>query len=342
MMDVKALMRKNIRELAPYSTARDEYQGELGIYLDANENPYDNGFNRYPDPYQRVLKGRISQIKGVPTDRIFIGNGSDEPIDLVFRVFCDPGVHNAVSIAPTYGMYKVAAATNAVEMREVQLGPDFSLDTERLLAAADKDSRLLFLCSPNNPSGNSFPAGEIERVIRAFPGIVVLDEAYIDFAARPGFLSRLEEFPNLVILQTLSKAWGMAGLRLGLAFAREEIIETLTRVKYPYNINVITQQAVLRQLENPIGEQLREIVAERGRIEKALEGMPVVRKLYPSDANFILIRVDRPREIYDRLIEAGIIVRDRSRIAGCEGCLRITVGTPGENDRLIEIMKEFA
>lgn len=338
-MDIKALLRKNIRELAPYSTARDEYQGELGIYLDANENPYDNGYNRYPDPYQKVLKQRISQIKGVPVDQIFIGNGSDEPIDLVFRLFCDPGVHNAVSIAPTYGMYKVAASINGVEMREVQLGPGFSLEPEKLLAAADGNTRLLFLCSPNNPTANSFPQEAIEKILLEFPGMVILDEAYIDFAEKPGFLSRLDLFPNLVILQTLSKAWGMAGLRLGLAFAQPLVIDTLTRVKYPYNINVITQQAVLRQLERPVDEQIREIVTQRKRLTEVLGTLPLVRECFPSDANFILIRVDEPRNVYNRLIEAGIIVRDRSRVRGCEGCLRITVGTPVENDRLIETLK---
>ena len=247
-MDIRELLRENIRTLAPYSTARDEYQGELGIYLDANENPYDNNYNRYPDPHQKNLKRRLAEIKGVPVEKIFIGNGSDEPIDLVFRLFCEPRRHNAVSIAPTYGMYKVAAAINDVQMREVQLEPGFTLDAEKLLAATDENTRLLFLCSPNNPSGNCFPKKEIEKVIRRFNGIVILDEAYIDFAGQPGFLSELDEYPNLVILQTLSKAWGMAGLRLGLAFAQPLIVDTLSRVKYPYNINVVTQKIVLEQL----------------------------------------------------------------------------------------------
>ena len=235
----------------PYSTARDEYQGELGIYLDANENPYDNNYNRYPDPHQKNLKRRLAEIKGVPVEKIFIGNGSDEPIDLVFRLFCEPRRHNAVSIAPTYGMYKVAAAINDVQMREVQLEPGFTLDAEKLLAAADENTRLLFLCSPNNPSGNCFPKKEIEKVIRRFNGIVILDEAYIDFAGQPGFLSELDEYPNLVILQTLSKAWGMAGLRLGLAFAQPLIVDTLSRVKYPYNINVVTQKSSSNSCEDP-------------------------------------------------------------------------------------------
>lgn len=341
-MDIKALMRENIRNLAPYSTARDEYQGgELGIFLDANENPYPNGYNRYPDPHQKALKARIATLKGVNPERIFIGNGSDEPIDLLFRVFCEPRVQNAVAIAPSYGMYKVAAATNDVPLREVQLESDFSLEVDKLLAATDENTRLVWLCSPNNPSGNAFPRETIERILREFPGIVALDEAYIDFADRPGFLSRLDEFPNLVVLQTLSKAWGMAGLRLGLAFAGAEVIEILSRVKYPYNINVVTQQLVLEQLEKPVDAQIREIISERKRVEAGLQGLPSVKKLFPSDANFILIRVDDPRGLYDRLIEAGIIVRDRSRIRGCEGCLRITIGTPSENDRLLEILKNL-
>ena len=340
-MDIRELYRPNIRSLAPYSTARDEYRGELGIFLDANENPYDNGCNRYPDPRQRELKRRLSEIKGVAPEKIFVGNGSDEPIDLAFRVFCEPRLHNAVSIAPTYGMYKVAAAINDVQMREVQLEPGFTLDAEKLLAATDENTRLLFLCSPNNPSGNCFPKKEIEKVIRRFNGIVILDEAYIDFAGQPGFLSELDEYPNLVILQTLSKAWGMAGLRLGLAFAQPLIVDTLSRVKYPYNINVVTQKIVLEQLRKSPDAQIAEIVSERGRVLEGLAKNPVIRKIHPTDANFVLVEVDEPRTIYDRLIGAGIIVRDRSRIKGCEGCLRITIGTPEENDRLLETLKKL-
>lgn len=340
-MDIRELLRENIRTLAPYSTARDEYQGELGIYLDANENPYDNNYNRYPDPHQKNLKRKLAEIKGVPVEKIFIGNGSDEPIDLVFRLFCEPRRHNAVSIAPTYGMYKVAAAINDVQMREVQLEPGFTLDAEKLLAATDENTRLLFLCSPNNPSGNCFPKKEIEKVIRRFNGIVILDEAYIDFAGQPGFLSELDEYPNLVILQTLSKAWGMAGLRLGLAFAQPLIVDTLSRVKYPYNINVVTQKIVLEQLRKSPDAQIAEIVSERGRVLEGLAKNPVIRKIHPTDANFVLVEVDEPRTIYDRLIGAGIIVRDRSRIKGCEGCLRITIGTPEENDRLLETLKKL-
>ena len=325
-MDIRNLIRENIRNLAPYSTARDDYQGtELSIALDANENPYDNGVNRYPDPRQKALKARLS----------------DEPIDLVYRVFCEPKVHNAVAIAPTYSMYKVAAEINDVEVREVQLEEDFSLDADKLLAATDANTRLLWLCSPNNPTANSFPTATIERIIREFAGIVVLDEAYIDFAAEPGFLSRLGEFPNLIVLQTLSKAWGMAGLRLGLAFADPLIVATLSNVKYPYNVNGPTQQTVLERLAGSPAAQVAEILSERRRVAAALQPMKVVRKLYPSDANFVLVKVDEPRKVYDRLIAAGIIVRDRSRMQGCEGCLRITIGTPEENTRLLEVMAQL-
>jgi len=340
-MDIRTLFRDNIRSLAPYSTARDEYEGELGIYLDANESPYENGYNRYPDPHQKTLKRKIAEIKGVAAERIFIGNGSDEPIDLVFRIFCEPRRHNAVSIAPTYGMYKVAAAINDIEMREVPLEAGFALDPDKLLAAADENTRLLFICSPNNPTGNCFPAEAIERIVRTFRGIVVLDEAYIDFAEEDGFLGRIGEFPNLVVLQTLSKAWGMAGLRLGLAFACEEIVGTMGRVKYPYNINVVTQRTVLEELRHGIAGRVAEIRSERRRVAEALAAAPTVRRIYPSDANFLLVETTAPRKIYGRLIESGVIVRDRSRMPLCEGCLRITIGTPQENDRLIEIFKNL-
>ncbi|MDR2682357.1 MAG: histidinol-phosphate transaminase [Dysgonamonadaceae bacterium] len=341
MIDPLSFVRKNILELAPYSTARDEYSGPLGIYVDANENPYNNHYNRYPDPHQRLLKERLSQIKRVPVPRIFIGNGSDEPIDLVFRVFCEPGQDNAVSIAPTYGMYKVAAAINHIAMREVRLRDDFSLDIEALLAAADDHTKLLFLCSPNNPTGNSFPAEAIESLIRQFQGVVVLDEAYIDFAETPGFLSRLAEFPNLIILQTLSKAWGLAGLRIGLAFAREDITGILSRVKYPYNVNGIAQQIVLEQLNKNIEPQALEIRSQRKAVEEQLAAIPFIRRIYPSDANFLLVRVDDPRAVYNQLIAQGIIVRDRSTMPGCAGCLRITIGTPEENRQIIEALRSM-
>lgn len=340
-MDIRELYRPNIRSLAPYSTARDEYRGELGIFLDANENPYDNGCNRYPDPRQRELKRRLSEIKGVAPEKIFVGNGSDEPIDLAFRVFCEPRLHNAVSIAPTYGMYKVAAAINDVPMREVPLEPDFSLDERKLLAATDGDTRLLLLCSPNNPTGNCFPRAQIERIVRTFPGIVVLDEAYIDFASEPGFLARLGEFENLIVLQTLSKAWGMAGLRLGLAFASAPVAALFARVKYPYNINCLAQAAVAERLSFDIAGQVAQLRAEREAIARALAACPAIERVYPSEANFVLVRTPAPGRLYDALIAAGVIVRNRSHIPGCEGCLRITVGRPDENARMLETVKNF-
>lgn len=342
MRPLAELVRPNIRTLAPYSTARDEYGGQrIDVWLDANESPYDNGVNRYPDPRQQRLREVLAARKGVATDRIFIGSGSDEAIDLAYRIFCRPGIDNAVSIAPTYGMYRVAAAVNDVELREVPLGDDFSLPVERLLAAADERSKLLWLCSPNNPTGNAFPAQEIESLLRRFDGIVVLDEAYIDFADGGGFLPRLGEFPNLIVLQTLSKAWGMAGLRLGLAFASEEIAGLFGRVKYPYNINTLTQRAVAESLRRDISAQVAAIRAERSRLAAALAACPCIGQVYPSEGNFLLVKTAAPDPLYRELVAAGVIVRNRSRIAGCEGCLRITVGRPEENDRMLETVKNF-
>ena len=342
MRPLDELVRPNIRTLQPYSTARDEYAGgEISTWLDANESPYDNGVNRYPDPHQRELKRRIAALKGVREGQIFLGNGSDEAIDLAYRIFCTPGRDNAVSIAPTYGMYRVAADTNDVEMREVALGDDFALPTDTLLAAADERTKLLWICSPNNPTGNAFPTREIERLLRAFPGMVLLDEAYIDFASEPGFLSRLDEFPNLIILQTLSKAWGMAGLRLGLAFAAEPVAELFARVKYPYNINGPTQREVLKRLSRPITAQVEELRRERLRTARALADCRAVERVYPSEANFLLVRTAAPDRLYEALIRAGVIVRNRSRVAGCAGCLRITVGRPEENDLLIRTIQNF-
>ncbi len=340
-MNIEQLVRDNIRKLAPYSTARDDYQGgELGVFLDANENPYESGYNRYPDPHQKQLKGVISNIKGINTERIFIGNGSDEPIDLLFRVFCDPKVHNAISIAPTYGMYRVSADINDVEMREVALNDDFSLNCEAILGAADQNSRLLFLCSPNNPTGNLLARKDVEYLIEHFKGIVVVDEAYIDFAEDEGFVPSLSKYENLVVLQTLSKAWGMAGLRLGLAFASEYIVGVMSRVKYPYNINIVTQQLVEELLQNPIDGVIEEITAERERVAEAIAHSQRVKIIYPSDANFLLIKAERATELYNELIAEGVIVRDRSRVVGCADCLRITIGTPTENDRVIELLTQ--
>lgn len=342
MRPLEELVRPNIRALKPYSTARDEFSGgEITTWLDANENPYDNGVNRYPDPHQKLLKQKIAALKGVREEQVFIGNGSDEAIDLCYRIFCRPGVDNAVSIAPTYGMYRVAADINDVEMREVPLGADFSLPADALLAAADERTRLLWLCSPNNPTGNAFPAAGIERLLREFDGMVVLDEAYVDFADGAGFLPRLDEFPNLIVLQTLSKAWGMAGLRIGLAFAAREVAALFSRVKYPYNIPGPTQRAAEEMLGRDLTPQIAEIRSERRRLASELASCPCIERVYPSQTNFLLVRTPAPDALYDALIEAGIIVRNRSRAAGCEGCLRLTVGTPAENDRLLRTVKTF-
>lgn len=342
MRPLAELVRPNIRTLAPYSTARDEYGGQrIDVWLDANESPYDNGVNRYPDPRQQRLRELLAARKGIATDRIFIGSGSDEAIDLAYRIFCRPGIDNAVSIAPTYGMYRVAAAVNDVELREVPLGNDFSLPVERLLAAADERSKLLWLCSPNNPTGNAFPDREIEELLRRFDGVVVLDEAYIDFAEGQGFLPRIDEFPNLIVLQTLSKAWGMAGLRLGLAFASERIAALFGQVKYPYNINTLTQQTAAECLRRDIAAQIAQIREERGRLAAALAGCGCIERVYPSQANFLLVKTADPDRLYGELIAAGVIVRNRTRLTGCEGCLRITVGTPAENGRMLETVKNF-
>lgn len=339
--DIDRLVRRCIAALTPYSTARDEYQGALGVFLDANESPYENGYNRYPDPHQKSLKAQIAAIKGVATENIFIGNGSDEAIDLVFRVFCEPREDNVVAIAPSYGMYKVAAAINDVEIREVQLGEEFSLPVEDILSATDKNTKALFLCSPNNPTGNSFPREDILRLVDEFQGMVVVDEAYIDFAEAESFVGEIAERVNLIILQTMSKARAMAGLRVGLALADRRVIELMSQVKYPYNINVATMSIVSGLLANGIDDQVAEIKSQRTLLAEALEGMAMVQKVYPSDANFLLARFDDADAVYDFLIEDGIIVRNRNRVKGCVGCLRLTVGLPEENDKLIKTLKRY-
>ena len=342
MTDIEPLIRPNIAALAPYSTARDECECKLGIFLDANESPYSNGWNRYPDPHQKVLKARISEIKGIPVGNIFLGNGSDEAIDLVFRVFCTPGVDNVVAISPSYGMYTVAAATNDIEVREVPLREDFSLDIEALLAAKDERTKAIFLCSPNNPSGNAFTNAQIEEIYSRSGCIVVLDEAYIDFCSEPSMISKVEQMPGLLILQTMSKARAMAALRLGMAFACRRIIDLMSMVKYPHNINEATQQTALRLLSEPIDSQVAEIRSERARLTSAFEGMSFVQKVYPSEANFLLVKVADADALYDYLLGKGIIVRNRNRVRGCKGCLRITVGLREENDRLIEVLNSYA
>lgn len=341
--EVTKYIRPNILKMTPYSTARDEYQGGVGVFLDANENPYENGVNRYPDPAQKSLKTIISGIKGVPVRQIFIGNGSDEAIDLCFRIFCVPGKSSAVAISPSYGMYRVAAATNDVEVREVLLNEDFSLPVDRLLAAADADTRLMFICSPNNPTAGAFSREELISLVEAFDGMVIVDEAYVDFSDKGSLLDVLDSYSNLIVLQTLSKAWGMAGLRTGLAFASETVISYFNRVKYPYNINVTAQRMAEQMLlDNKVGVQVAEIVSERKRVAEALVDCPSVIEVYPSDANFLLVKFPDPRDLYLKLIDAGVIVRDRSSQPLCAGCLRITIGTPTENDTMLKIIKEYS
>lgn len=339
--DIERYVRGCIARLTPYSTARDEYQGELGVFLDANESPYENGYNRYPDPHQKTLKAQVAALKGVVAENIFIGNGSDEAIDVLMRVFCEPREDNVVAIAPSYGMYKVAAAINDVEMREVPLGEEFSLPVEELLAATDEHTKMIFLCSPNNPTGNSFPREQMLRLVEQFDGVVVVDEAYIDFADAESLKSEIAQYPNLVVLQTMSKAWAMAGLRVGLALATERVVELMSEVKYPYNINVATMAIVEELLRQPIDDKVAEIRQQRALVEAALKQSSVVEKIYPSDANFLLVKVADADAMYDFLISKGIIVRNRNRVKGCEGCLRMTIGTPEENEALLKSISEY-
>ena len=343
MMDLKDLVRPNIWELKPYSSARDEFHGSASVFLDANENPYNEPFNRYPDPLQWELKDRIAELKDVDRNSIFLGNGSDEPIDLVIRAFCDPAVDCIVSITPTYGMYEVAANVNDGEFRKGTLTPDFELDADKLLAEVDEWVKIIFLCSPNNPTGNSLNRDEIYKILNNFEGIVILDEAYIDFSEEPSFLPELKKFPNLIILQTLSKAWGAAGIRLGMAFASPEIVAILNKIKYPYNVNVLTQERALDILNNETEmlRQLRSIMSERIRLQAALPELSVVNKMYPTDANFILVDVGKADSVYNKLVKKGVIVRNRNNVTLCHGCLRITVGTPEENDALLKALKSI-
>ena len=342
-MEIDRFVRPNILSLAPYSTARDEYSGgEVGVFLDANESPYCNGLNRYPDPRQKELKSRISAIKGIPAGNIFLGNGSDEAIDLCFRVFCRPGTDKAVTMWPSYGMYTVAAATNDIQMTKVLLEEDFSLDTEKILSAADSSTKLLFLCSPNNPTAKALPKAQIREICRRFDGVVVLDEAYVDFSTEGSMTGELDSFPNLIILQTFSKAWGMAGARIGLAYASRRIISLFDMVKYPYNLSVLSQNTVIQWLDTSLKERhVKEILSERERLSAALEKTGQVLKVYPSDANFLLVRTTDADKMYDYLISKGIIVRNRTTQPLCGGCLRITVGTPCQNDSLIEAISLF-
>jgi histidinol-phosphate aminotransferase len=347
MFNINNILRENIKNLTPYSSARDEYQGEASVFLDANENafgsPLNEQYNRYPDPLQYQVKKRLSEIKGVPVGNIFLGNGSDEAIDILFRSFCNPGVDNVILVPPTYGMYEVSANINDVEARKVSLTADFQLNLEGIAEAIDDHTKLIFICSPNNPTGNSINRNDVETLLANFNGIVVVDEAYINFSRQKTFIQELTEYANLVVLQTLSKAWGLAGLRVGMAFASEEIIEVMNKVKPPYNINESSQQLALKALANveQVNGWIKEILLQRDRLVLEIKNFDFVLDIYPSDANFILVKTTDPKSIYNFLVQKGIIVRDRSKIELCEGCLRITVGTPDENKVLLSTLQNF-
>jgi histidinol-phosphate aminotransferase len=336
------MVRPAIQDLTPYSSARDEFnaQGHSMVFLDANENPFNNGLNRYPDPHQKTLKTEIARLRGVSTDQILLGNGSDEVLDLLFRVFCEPNTDGIISLPPTYGMYAVLAGINAVANLEIPLTPDFQPDVDKILAKAGPHTKILFLCSPNNPTGNSLDATVVVELLQKFPGLVVIDEAYIDFADAESYVSKLSTFPNLVVTQTFSKAFGLAGIRLGVCFAAPEIIAFLKRVKPPYNVNELTQQRALTALENPekVAGEIRELKAGRAKLLQGLHHITFVGEVFPTDANFILVRVDDASLRYGQLIREGIVVRDRSSQMGCANTLRFTIGTPEENEKLLEIL----
>lgn len=344
--DLNSLLRPHIAKLQPYTSARDEYTGKEGVFLDANENPFgsitEQDFNRYPDPYQSELKGEISKIKGVRPTQIFLGNGSDEAIDLLYRAFCNPGKDNVILLPPTYGMYEVSANINDVEIRKVSLTSDFQLQPEKILAAADSNSKILFICSPNNPSANKVKREDVLFLLKNFKGLVVVDEAYIDFSDEPSFTTELDNFPNLLVMQTFSKAWGLASLRLGMAFASEEIIRILNKIKPPYNISGLTQETVLAAIANKpkVETMIREILEEREFLLSELKKFPFVQKIHPSHANFLLVKVPHANQVYDDLIAEKVIVRNRAKVLLCEDCLRITVGTREENEALLKALKK--
>lgn len=344
-MNLETVVRPNILALAPYSCARDEFKGEASVYLDANESPYNNGVNRYPDPLQPEVKRLLAPLKGVRQEQIFLGNGSDEAIDLIYRIFCQPRVDNVVAISPSYGMYQVCADVNDIEYRAVPLTADFQLDRQALVDRVDARTKVIWICSPNNPTGNAFALEEIDWFLQKFPNkIVVVDEAYIDFSSKPSLLTVLDKYENLIVMQTLSKAWGQAAIRCGIAYASPEIIAFFNKVKYPYNVNLLTQQQAVKVLSNPEKQrrQVEEILAQRDVLRELLSMLPCVEKIYPSDANFLLVKVADANAMYLALQQRGIIVRNRNKVQLCQGCLRITVGTPEENAALYEEMKAIS
>lgn len=344
MKTLKELTRPNIWNLKPYSSARDEYKGvTASVFLDANENPYNDPYNRYPDPLQCNLKSKLSHIKKVAPQNIFLGNGSDEAIDIVYRAFCEPGIDNVVAIDPTYGMYEVCADVNNVSYRKIRLDEQFRFSAEAMLAAADEHTKLMFLCSPNNPTGNNLCRKEIVKLLTAFEGLVIIDEAYCDFSDEPSFLQELSDYPNLIVLQTFSKAWGCAAIRLGMAFASEEIVAIFNKIKYPYNVNLLTQQQAMDALQRcyEVERWVSVLREERGRLMNAFRKLPCCIMVYPTDANFFLAKVTDAKRIYQYLVQEGIIVRNRSHITLCNDCLRITIGTQAEDDTLLEALKKY-
>lgn len=348
MFDPKDLLRPHLKQLVPYSSARDDYKGKEGVFLDANENPIgsitEENWNRYPDPYQQELKAKLAEVKGVSPEQIFLGNGSDEPIDLLIRAFCEPGVDEMIINPPTYGMYKVSADINNVRAKEVLLTNQYDLDAQALISAINDRTKIIWICSPNNPTGNDVSLEKIEIILKAFQGLVVVDEAYIDFADRPSFIEKLNEFPNLIVLQTMSKAWGLASLRLGMAFCSQEIVSILNRIKPPYNLSGLTQRTVLEALNNldKKGEMVAEILQNRDELKIELEGLEIVKRVYPSDSNFFLVKMQNAGSVYKKLIEKQIILRDRSKVVLCEDGIRITIGTKEENRKLIEELKNLS
>lgn len=346
-MEIEKLVRPNIRLVKPYSSARDEFSGEAHVFLDANENslgsPLSKWYNRYPDPYQRSLKEAISRVKSIETDHIFLGNGSDECIDLLYRCFCEPAKDNVIICPPTYGMYEVSAAINNIELRKAPLLSDFQLDVETILDLVDEQTKIIWICSPNNPTGNSMKRQDIELLLNNFRGLVVVDEAYINFARQRSLATELKEYPKLVILQTFSKAWGLAALRLGICLAVPSVVEWLNKIKPPYNINQATQELALKALEETgqVNDMIREIVGMRNELADVFHRLPVVEKVFPSDANFILVKVRDAKDMYSYLLDSGIVVRDRSNVQLCENCLRITIGTEKENTLLVDAMIEY-
>jgi histidinol-phosphate aminotransferase len=344
MFNLERLTRPNIWSLAPYSSARNEYAGrEARVFLDANENPYNAPFNRYPDPLQLELKAAISKVKGVPAECIFLGNGSDEAIDLPYRCFCEPGVDNVVAIEPTYGMYKVCADINNVEYRTVLLDEQYQTTADKLLAATDAHTKIIWLCTPNNPTGNCLVREEVIKVIEQFEGLVIVDEAYSDFSSQKTLRSELAKYPNMIVLNTMSKAWGCAAIRLGMAFASQDIIDIFNKVKYPYNVNQLTQQQALEALKDPfeVDQWVKILLQERSRMIEAFRELPICEKVYPTDANFFLAKMTDATKIYNYLVDHAIIVRNRHRVQLCQNCLRITIGTKTENNELVAALRQY-